>query len=40
MTLTLLQFFLKSTKIGIKRKPNNHLARDRASVLPVCAQSE
>jgi hypothetical protein len=39
-TLTLSLFPVKSTKIGTKRKLSDHLARDHASALPACAQSE
>ena len=40
MTLTLSLFFIKSTEIGTKRQLSHYLTRDRASALPVCAQSE
>ncbi len=40
MTMTLPLFFIKITKIGTKRQLSHHLARDHASALPVCAQSE
>ena len=40
MTLTSSLFFIKFAAISTKRKQSDQLARDRASALPVCAQSE